>query len=45
LDVEGAELAVLQTMDWTISVRVWLIELDKYDRKNDQNGRDLLTSK
>ena len=26
LDVEGAELQVLRTMDWTVPVRVWLIE-------------------
>lgn len=26
LDVEGAELLVLQTMDWSIPVRVWVIE-------------------
>jgi len=26
LDVEGSELAVLETMDWTIPVRVWMIE-------------------
>ena len=27
LDVEGSELAVLQTMDWTIPVCLWLIEV------------------
>ena len=26
LDVEGAELQVLRTMDWTLPVRVWCIE-------------------
>jgi FkbM family methyltransferase len=26
LDVEGAEVSVLRTMDWTIPVRVWCIE-------------------
>jgi hypothetical protein len=32
-------------MDWTIPVRVWLIELDAQDPKKDQGVRDLLTSK
>lgn len=27
LDVEGAELQVLKTMDWSIPVRVWVIEM------------------
>lgn len=27
LDVEGAELSVLMTMDWDIPVRVWVIEM------------------
>ena len=27
LDVEGSELVVLETMDWSIPVRVWVIEL------------------
>ena len=27
LDVEGSELRVLQTMDWSIPVRVWCIEV------------------
>lgn len=33
LDVEGAELSVLNTMDWNIPVMVWLIE-------NHEGGRD-----
>ena len=28
LDVEGAEYEVLKTMDWSIPVRVWLVEMD-----------------
>lgn len=28
LDVEGAELVVLETMDWNVTVDHWLIELD-----------------
>ena len=28
LDVEGAELRVLETMDWTIPVHVWSVETD-----------------
>jgi hypothetical protein len=31
LDVEGAELDVLQTMDWTVPVQLWIIEQDKGD--------------
>lgn len=29
LDVEGSELQVLQTFDWSIPVRVWCIEVDE----------------
>ena len=35
LDVEGAELQVLQTMDWTIPVKLWMIE-----EPNDQSMQD-----
>jgi len=31
LDVEGSELAVLQTMDWSIPVRVWVVEQDHHN--------------
>jgi FkbM family methyltransferase len=31
LDVEGAELQVLKTMDWTIPVRVWVVENDDHN--------------
>ena len=42
LDVEGAELSVLQTMDWTIPVHVWLVELDGFNRGKDSAVRALL---
>ena len=42
LGVEGAELIVLQTMDWTIPVHVWLVELDAFNRGNDSAVRALL---
>lgn len=45
LDVEGAELAVLETMDWDVPVCIWVIELDGKDKQKDQGVRDLLTSK
>ena len=32
LDVEGAEYKVLQTMDWSIDVHVWLVEMSQIDR-------------
>ena len=40
LDVEGAELMVLETMDWTIPVKVFVIEMGRGDR--DQLLIDLL---
>lgn len=45
LDVEGAELKVLETMDWGIPVYVWLIELDGMDKVKDQAVRDMLLRK
>eukprot|EP00966_Prymnesium_polylepis_P146202 3377079-Prymnesium_polylepis.3 len=44
LDVEGAELMVLQTMDWSIPVLVWSIELDNTNREKDDAVRALLLS-
>jgi|TARA_B110000211_G_C14021455_1_gene527882 hypothetical protein len=35
LDVEGAELEVLQGMDWSVPVRVLLIERNQHDRQID----------
>jgi hypothetical protein len=42
LDVEWAELAVLQSMGWSVPVDVWLIELDSSDLKKDEVVRKLL---
>merc|ERR1712070_1232681 len=42
LDVEGAELSVLHTMDWNIPVLVWSIELDRSNPSKDQAVRELL---
>ena len=36
LDVEGAELTVLSTMDWSITVGVWIIEMSKVKEKQMQ---------
>ena len=45
LDVEGAELKVLETMDWeNVRVYVWLVELDGLNATKDQSVRDLLHS-
>lgn len=41
LDVEGAELIVLDTMDWSIQVSVFLIEVSK----NRQKIRQVMISK
>jgi len=42
IDVEGAELVVLETMDWDIEVRVWLVELDGSNETKDAAARRLL---
>jgi len=42
LDVEGAELKVLQTFDFNISVGIWLVELDGSNPHKDQAVRNLL---
>jgi hypothetical protein len=45
LDVEGAELAVLQTIDFAVlNVHVFLIEQAAYDLKRDEDVRILLRS-
>jgi len=36
LDVEGAELLVLDTFDWSITVDVWVIEFQESDTKKQQ---------
>ena len=43
LDVEGGELMVLETMDWSIPVHVWVIELDASNLSKDAAVRSLLT--
>ena len=45
VDAEGAELRVLETMDWSIPVRVWMIELDDSDKTRDESIRALLKAK
>jgi FkbM family methyltransferase len=44
LDVEGGELMTLQSMDWSVDVSIWLIELDGSSPAKDQGVRDLLIS-
>ena len=44
LDVEGAELIVLNSMDWSIQVHVWMIELDGTNPAKDDAVRGLLRS-
>ena len=38
LDVEGSEVKVLETMDWSIPVRVWCIEWDPKMGREEQNA-------
>jgi len=42
LDVEGGEYEVLKTMDWSVTVGVWVVELDKGDLQKDANVREEL---
>lgn len=42
LDVEGAELEVLETMDWSIPVYVVCIELDGNNEEKDEACREIL---
>lgn len=42
LDVEGAELIVLQTFDWSVTVGVWVIEADGHSRHKDAAVKALL---
>lgn len=42
IDVEGAELKVLETMDWTIPVRVWVVEMDGSGATKDAAVRALM---
>lgn len=45
LDVEGSELRVLRTMDWSLPVRVWCIEVDLAGGSNNGTLAELMTSK
>ena len=45
IDVEGGELVVLETMDWTIPIYIIIIELDNRNEKKDNQCRDLLKEK
>lgn len=40
IDVEGGELAVLETMDWTIPVYIITIELNEKKAETDEKGRE-----
>jgi FkbM family methyltransferase len=43
LDVEGAELAVLETIDFSVTnIRVIIVELDEHDKAQDARVRSLL---
>ena len=42
LDVEGSELSVLKTMDWTVTVDVWVVELSGQNMTKDAEVRALL---
>jgi FkbM family methyltransferase len=42
LDVEGGEFEVLKTMDWSVTVGVWVVELDKGDPQKDHDVREEL---
>ena len=42
LDVEGAELLVLQTFDWSVTVGVWVIEADGHSPHKDTAVKALL---
>lgn len=44
LDVEGAELDVLRSMDWAVPVHVWTVELDGTNPTKDAKVRALLRS-
>ena len=45
IDVEGGELVVLETMDWSIPVYIIIIELDDRNKEKDEKCRDLLKEK
>lgn len=45
IDVEGGELIVLETMDWSIPVYIIIIELDDRNNEKDEKCRNLLKEK
>lgn len=45
LDTEGSELSVLQTMDWSVPTKVFLVELDGQNKAKDDGVRELLRSR
>ena len=45
IDVEGGELEVLKSFDWSIPVYLVLIEIAKFDLSKDEECRDFLTTK
>lgn len=42
IDVEGGELEVLKTFDWSIPVYIVLIEMAKHDLEKDETCREIL---
>jgi FkbM family methyltransferase len=42
LDVEGGEFEVIKTMDWSVEVCVWLVEMDGTNPEKDQKVADIL---
>jgi FkbM family methyltransferase len=42
LDVEGGEFEVIKTMDWTVEVCVWLVEMDGTNPEKDSNVENIL---
>ena len=42
IDVEGAEHLIMETMDFSIPVRVWIVELDDGDPENEKRVRAAL---
>ena len=42
IDVEGSELELLKTFDWSIKVKVFLIEFNEYSKDQHESIRELL---
>ena len=45
LDVEGAELTVLETFDWSIRIDMFVVEMDGTNPQKDAAVRELLHSR